>query len=81
LSQLDFSNGSKRKNNVGNRKGTPGFTSTRHHPDGAWYQIKTVKMTYKVYRFIGLNPVSSAHFMVINLIRGIKKYKRIYGAS
>ena len=51
-----------------------------HRNSKSWNKIKTVRMTYKVYRFIGLNPVSSAHFMAINLIRGIKKYKRIYGA-
>ena len=52
-----------------------------HRNSRSWNKIKTINMTYKVFRFIGLNPVSSAYFMVRHVIGAIKKYKRIYGAS
>lgn len=41
-------------------------------------KIKTVKMTYKVFRFIGMNPIGSAYFMMRHLIASMKKYKRIF---
>ncbi len=40
-------------------------------------KIKTVKMTYKVFRFIGMNPVGSAYFMCRHVIGSIKKYINI----
>jgi teichuronic acid biosynthesis glycosyltransferase TuaG len=52
-----------------------------HRNSRSWNKIKTINMTYKVFRFIGLNPVSSAYFMVRHVIGAIKKYKRIYGLT
>ncbi|MBF0705383.1 glycosyltransferase family 2 protein [Alkalihalobacillus hwajinpoensis] len=40
-------------------------------------KIKTIKMTYKVYRFIGINPISSLYYMVSHILGSIKKYKKI----
>lgn len=40
-------------------------------------KIKTIKMTYKVFRFIGINPVGSAYFMCRHVIGSIKKYRKI----
>ncbi len=41
-------------------------------------KIKSVKMTYKVFRFIGMNPIESAYFMMRHLIGSMMKYKRIH---
>lgn len=41
-------------------------------------KIKTIKMTYRVYRHIGINPVGAGYFMVRHVIASIKKYRRIY---
>ena len=43
-------------------------------------KIKTVKMTYKVFRFIGINPIWSAYYMVNHVTRSLKKYRNIKGA-
>lgn len=40
-------------------------------------KIKTIKMTYKVFRFIGMNPVASVYFMIMHIMGSIKKYRRI----
>ena len=40
-------------------------------------KIKTIKMTYNVFRFVGINPIGSAYFMVRHLISSIIKYKKI----
>lgn len=40
-------------------------------------KMKTVKMTYKVFRFVGINPVGSAYFMVNHVLRSVAKYKKI----
>ncbi|SDL28405.1 Glycosyltransferase involved in cell wall bisynthesis [Clostridium cochlearium] len=40
-------------------------------------KIKTIKMTYKVFRFIGMNSVGSAYFMFRHVIGSIMKYKDI----
>lgn len=40
-------------------------------------KVKTIKMTYKVFRFIGLNPISSTYFMVNHIMRSIIKYRKI----
>ncbi|MHA6261271.1 glycosyltransferase family 2 protein [Sporosarcina sp. CAU 1771] len=40
-------------------------------------KIKTIKMTYKVYRFIGINPIASIYFMTNHIIKSVFKYKRI----
>ncbi|KKK38894.1 glycosyl transferase family 2 [Mesobacillus campisalis] len=40
-------------------------------------KIKTIQMTYKVFRYIGVNPLGSIYFMVNHLIGSIKKYKKI----
>jgi teichuronic acid biosynthesis glycosyltransferase TuaG len=43
-------------------------------------KIKTVKMTYKVFRFIGINPVGASYFMMRHVLGSIGKYKKIFGA-
>ena len=40
-------------------------------------KLKTVKMTYKVFRFIGINPIGSAYFMIRHIVGSVKKYKKI----
>ncbi|GAA0746447.1 glycosyltransferase family 2 protein [Clostridium oceanicum] len=40
-------------------------------------KIKTIKMTYKVFRFIGINPIGSFYFMLRHVMGSIKKYQRI----
>ena len=40
-------------------------------------KIKTVKMTYKVFRFVGINPIGSIYFMVRHLMGAYKKYRVI----
>ncbi|MBK5442704.1 glycosyltransferase family 2 protein [Peribacillus sp. TH24] len=40
-------------------------------------KIKTIKMTYKVFRFIGINPFGSAYFMLKHIMGSLKKYRRI----
>ena len=42
-------------------------------------KMKTVKMTYKVFRFVGINPIGSAYFMMRHVIASVGKYKRIFG--
>lgn len=41
-------------------------------------KMKTVKMTYKVFRFIGINPIGSAYFMMRHVFASVVKYKRIF---
>jgi teichuronic acid biosynthesis glycosyltransferase TuaG len=41
-------------------------------------KLKTIKMTYKVYRFLNINPLSSAFFTVSHVILSLKKYKKIF---
>lgn len=41
-------------------------------------KMKTVKMTYKVFRFIGINPIGSAYFMMRHVLGSIFKYKKIF---
>lgn len=40
-------------------------------------KMKTVKMTYKVFRFVGINPIGSAYFMINHVLRSVAKYKKI----
>lgn len=40
-------------------------------------KIKTIKMTYKVFRFIGINQVGSAYFTFRHVIGAFKKYRKI----
>ncbi|TQR12715.1 glycosyltransferase family 2 protein [Psychrobacillus soli] len=40
-------------------------------------KVKTIKMTYKVFRFIGLNPISSIYFMTSHILKSVKKYRKI----
>ncbi|MFE7063735.1 glycosyltransferase family 2 protein [Sutcliffiella sp. NPDC057660] len=40
-------------------------------------KLKTFKMTYKVFRFIGINPLASIYYMVRHIMGSIKKYKNI----
>lgn len=41
-------------------------------------KIKTVKMTYKVFRFIGINPIGSAYFMARHVLASVGKYRKIF---
>jgi teichuronic acid biosynthesis glycosyltransferase TuaG len=41
-------------------------------------KIKTIKMTYRVYRFVGINPIGSIYFMIRHVIASLLKYKRIF---
>lgn len=41
-------------------------------------KMKTVKMTYKVFRFVGINPVGSVYFMMRHVLASVGKYKRIF---
>lgn len=41
-------------------------------------KMKTVKMTYKVFRFVGVNPIGSAYFMMRHVIASVGKYKKIF---
>ena len=43
-------------------------------------KLKTVKMTYNVFRFVGINPIGSAYFLMRCLIGSIGKYLKIYGS-
>ena len=52
------------------------YRISRHSKSGN--KLKTVKMTYKVFRFIGINPIGSAYFMLRHIIGSLGKYKRIY---
>lgn len=40
-------------------------------------KIKTVKMTYKVFRFVGINPIGSAYFMIRHVMGSISKYRKV----
>lgn len=40
-------------------------------------KLKTIKMTYKVFRFIGINPIGSAYFMTRHVLSSLGKYKKI----
>lgn len=40
-------------------------------------KMETVKMTYKVFRFIGINPIGSVYFMINHVLRSVVKYKKI----
>lgn len=40
-------------------------------------KIKTIKMTYGVFRLIGINPISSVYFTIRHIIGSIKKYKKL----
>ncbi|WP_096203109.1 glycosyltransferase family 2 protein [Bacillus sp. FJAT-45350] len=40
-------------------------------------KVKTIKMTYRVFRFIGLNQLKSAYFTLRHVIGAFYKYKKI----
>jgi teichuronic acid biosynthesis glycosyltransferase TuaG len=40
-------------------------------------KLKTIKMTYKVFRFIRVNPISSLYFMSSHIMRSVGKYRKI----
>lgn len=40
-------------------------------------KINTIKMTYRVFRFIGINRIGSTYFMIQHVLRSFVKYKRI----
>lgn len=41
-------------------------------------KLKTVKMTYKVFRFIGINPIGATYFMLRHIFASVGKYRRIF---
>lgn len=41
-------------------------------------KFKTFKMTYKVFRFVGINPIKSTYFMIRHIFASIGKYKKIF---
>jgi len=41
-------------------------------------KFKTIGMTYKVFRYIGINPIGSTYYMVKHLLGAFKKYKEIF---
>lgn len=41
-------------------------------------KLKSVIMTYKVFRFIGVNPIGSAYFTFNHLLGAARKYKRVF---
>lgn len=43
-------------------------------------KLKTVKMTYKVFRFIGINPIGSAYFMARHVLASVGKYRKIFSS-
>ena len=47
------------------------------HNSKSGNKIKTIKMTYKVFRFIGINPVGSVYFMCMHIMGSLKKYRSI----
>lgn len=44
-------------------------------------KFKTIKMTYGVFRFIGINPISSTYYMFRHVLASIKKYRNIGNLS
>ncbi|SJN37886.1 Glycosyl transferase, group 2 family protein [Marinilactibacillus psychrotolerans 42ea] len=40
-------------------------------------KLKTITMTYKVFRFIGINPLGSVYFLSRHIIGSVRKYKKI----
>lgn len=41
-------------------------------------KLKTIRMTYKVFRFLGINPVGSTYFMLTHVAGSLQKYRRIF---
>lgn len=41
-------------------------------------KMKTIKMTYKVFRFVGINSIGSAYFMMRHVLASVGKYKKIF---
>lgn len=42
------------------------------------HKLKTINMTYKVFRFIGINPIGAAYFMCRHAIASLRKYRKIF---
>lgn len=40
-------------------------------------KLKTIQMTYKVFRFIGMNPISSLLFVLSHIVGSLRKYWKI----
>lgn len=40
-------------------------------------KIKSIIMTYKVFRFIGINPIGSLYFLMRHIMASVKKYMKI----
>ena len=41
-------------------------------------KLKTIPMTYKVFRFIGYGPFKSFYFMSSHIVNSLTKYRKIY---
>jgi len=42
-------------------------------------KLKSFKMSYSVFRYLGLNRIESIHYTMSHLLNSIKKYKKIEG--
>jgi teichuronic acid biosynthesis glycosyltransferase TuaG len=40
-------------------------------------KLKSIKMTYKTYRFVGLFPTTSVYYLIWYIFNGLKKYRKI----
>lgn len=40
-------------------------------------KVKSLKMAYKTYRFVGINPVTAIYYMGWYVVRGLRKYRYI----
>lgn len=41
-------------------------------------KLKTIKMSYRVFRFVGINPIGSIYFMSRHLLASVLKYIKIF---
>lgn len=44
-------------------------------------KVKTIKMTYKVFRFIGMDQIESSYYTIRHILGSLKKYSRIKMSS
>ncbi len=44
-------------------------------------KLKSIKMTYNVFRFIGINPFSAVYYTVRHLLASVSKYEKIRSKS
>jgi len=41
-------------------------------------KIKSLKMAYRTYRYVGINPIKAWYLMFFYIIKNVKKYKNIF---